>query len=99
MRRASRTRQGGKGSVILATANRLFFACGQDAASKTLGIQLMGSEDPSVDEDESAEGRWRAYVASYVMVHPSEWVAGGCGPVLLKRYGVCHLGGREGASG
>ena len=48
----------------------------------------MGAEDPSVDEDESANGRWRAYVASYVMVHATEWVpsSSGYGPVYLKRY-------------
>lgn len=60
----------------------------QDVASKTLGMQLMGPEDASVDEDESGAGRWRAYVASYVMVHPTEWLPGGgsYGPVCLKRY-------------
>ncbi|TBU34473.1 hypothetical protein BD311DRAFT_649726 [Dichomitus squalens] len=59
-----------------------------DVASKSLRIQLMGPEDPSVDEDDCALGRWRAYVASYVMVHPTEWVSAGSsyGPVYLKRY-------------
>lgn len=61
--------------------------CAQDATEKKLRIQLMGPEDPTVDEDESAEGRWRGYVASYVMVHPSEWVPSttSYGPVFLKR--------------
>ncbi|KAH9858239.1 hypothetical protein C2E23DRAFT_718829 [Lenzites betulinus] len=59
-----------------------------DAAGKKLRMQLMGPEDPTVDEDESLEGRWRGYVASYVMVHASEWVpsASSCVPVFLKRY-------------
>ncbi|KAI9057085.1 hypothetical protein FKP32DRAFT_1584352 [Trametes sanguinea] len=59
-----------------------------DATSKKLRIQLVGPDDPTVDEDESAEGRWRAYVASYVMVHPTEWVPAGAhsyGPAFLKR--------------
>lgn len=61
--------------------------CGQDATEKKLRMQLMGPEDPTVDEDESCEGRWRGYVASYVMVHASEWVpsASSCGPAFLKR--------------
>ncbi|CDO73182.1 hypothetical protein BN946_scf185007.g237 [Trametes cinnabarina] len=59
-----------------------------DATSKKLRIQLMGPDDPTADEDESAEGRWRAYVASYVMVHPTEWIPAGASsyvPVILKR--------------
>ena len=68
-------------------------ADGQDVASKTLRIQLMGPEDPSVDEDDSAVGRWRAYVASYVLVHPTEWVPAGSsyGPVYLKRYAESQI--------
>ncbi|KAI0324037.1 hypothetical protein GY45DRAFT_1314444 [Cubamyces sp. BRFM 1775] len=59
-----------------------------DGATKRLRIQLLGGEDPTVDEDETAEGRWRAYVASYVMVHATEWVPVGAsqvGPAFLKR--------------
>ncbi|KAI0639840.1 hypothetical protein C8Q77DRAFT_1083126 [Trametes polyzona] len=72
-----------------------------DAGSKKLRIQLMGPEDPTVDEDESAEGRWRGYVASYVMVHPTEWVpsasASQCGPAFLKRN--AQEGGEDGKDG
>ena len=68
-------------------------ADGQDAASKTLRIQLMGPEDPNVDEDDSAVGRWRAYVASYVLVHPTEWVPSGSsyGAAYLKRYAESQI--------
>ena len=54
----------------------------------------MGPEDASVDEDESGVGRWRAYVASYVMVHPTEWMPNGSGygPGYLKRYVESNLG-------
>ncbi|EIW64077.1 uncharacterized protein TRAVEDRAFT_32917 [Trametes versicolor FP-101664 SS1] len=67
-----------------------------DATEKKLRMQLMGPEDPTVDEDESCEGRWRGYVASYVMVHASEWVpsASSCGPAFLKRN--VQDGGEEG---
>lgn len=47
----------------------------QDARLKALRIQLIGDEDPSVDEDEGGTGRWREYVASYVTKHPTEWIA------------------------
>ncbi|KAI0673570.1 hypothetical protein C8Q78DRAFT_1067868 [Trametes maxima] len=70
-----------------------------DTTSKRLRIQLVGADEPTVDEDESSEGRWRGYVASYVMVHPSEWVPGASnyGPVFLKRN--MHDGGEEGRDG
>ena len=58
---------------------------GQDAGSQTLSVQLTGAEDASVLEDESAQGRWRAYVASYVMNYPTERVPSGSAPVLLRR--------------
>ncbi|KAI0778618.1 hypothetical protein BD413DRAFT_510540 [Trametes elegans] len=59
-----------------------------DGGSRKLRIQLLGAHEPTADEDESVEGRWRGYVASYVTVHPSEWVpsASNNGPVFLKRY-------------
>ncbi|OBZ68377.1 Paired amphipathic helix protein pst1 [Grifola frondosa] len=43
--------------------------------------------DPSVEEDSTAIGRWREYVATYAMVHPTEWMQGGksCGAVFLRR--------------
>lgn len=37
-------------------------------------MQLVGEEDPSVDEDEGGTGRWREYVASYVTKHGTEWI-------------------------
>ena len=43
---------------------------------KALKIQLIGQEDPSVDEDEGGGmGRWREYVASYVTKHTTEWIS------------------------
>ncbi|KAH9950932.1 hypothetical protein B0H21DRAFT_720471 [Amylocystis lapponica] len=55
--------------------------------SRTLGVQLVGAQDPSVEEDDSARGRWQEYVASYVMMHPTEWVPARAKsrPVFLKR--------------
>ncbi|TFK94930.1 hypothetical protein K466DRAFT_475201 [Polyporus arcularius HHB13444] len=70
-----------------------------DAAAKVLRMQLMGAEDPTVDEDESAEGRWRAYVASYVLSYPTEWTpnSSGYGAVCMKRYVVnVHEEGGDG---
>ncbi|KAH9944008.1 uncharacterized protein BXZ73DRAFT_86987 [Epithele typhae] len=65
-----------------------------DARTKTLRIQLTGAEDVTVDENESADGRWRAYVAAYVMEHPSEWLTGWTEPGWMKR--VVH-GDEDGA--
>lgn len=46
----------------------------QDRESRRLRIQLLDKEDPSVNEDSSAVGRWREYVASFVLQHPTEWL-------------------------
>lgn len=37
-------------------------------------VQLMGTEDPSVNGMRTAQSRWREYVQTYVMRHPTEWV-------------------------
>ena len=38
-------------------------------------IQLLGSDDPSVEEDWKSEVyRWREYVDSYVLGYPTEWM-------------------------
>lgn len=42
--------------------------------SKTVKVQLMGAEDPSVSGVASATNRWREYAHTYVMRHPTEWV-------------------------
>ena len=44
-----------------------------------------------MDEDLSADGRWQAYVASYVMVYPTEWARCGSVSVSLKRYVLCLI--------
>ena len=61
---------------------------------KALKVQLVGEEDPSVDEDGNGIGRWREYVASYVTKHSTEWIWTSDGKKLsggdpfLSRYGV-----------
>lgn len=55
-------------------------------------IQLLGSDDPSVEEDsKSGVHRWREYVDSYVLGHPTEWMSEPQenkprSPIYLKRY-------------
>jgi paired amphipathic helix protein Sin3a len=39
-------------------------------------IQLMGPGEASVDDARTALNRWREYVDSYVMEHPTEWIQG-----------------------
>ncbi|KDQ63138.1 hypothetical protein JAAARDRAFT_119201 [Jaapia argillacea MUCL 33604] len=64
--------------------------------SKTMRIQLVGADDPSVDEDTSAVGRWREYVDSYVTNLPTEWMGAAIaakpsGPLFLKRFACLCL--------
>ena len=64
----------------------------QDGRLKALRIQLIGEDDPSVDEDEGGVGRLREYVASYVTKQPTEWITTSDGKKLnggepfLSRY-------------
>ncbi|KAH9937360.1 uncharacterized protein B0H18DRAFT_970211 [Fomitopsis serialis] len=60
-----------------------------DAETQNLVVQLLGSTDPSTEEDKSPAGRWREYVATYVSEHPTEWVPAGrpkSRPLFLRRY-------------
>ncbi|KAI0066497.1 hypothetical protein BV25DRAFT_1868189 [Artomyces pyxidatus] len=47
-----------------------------DAEERSMRVQLVGSADASVDDGRTALGRWREYVDTYVMEHPTEWVHG-----------------------
>lgn len=40
----------------------------QHAGPESITVQLMGKEDLTVDDAETAEQRWRNYVDSYVLV-------------------------------
>ncbi|KZT08526.1 uncharacterized protein LAESUDRAFT_648466 [Laetiporus sulphureus 93-53] len=59
-----------------------------DGQSKRLLVQLVGATDPSVEHERTARGRWKEYVATYVMEYPTEWMparrASGM-PLFLKR--------------
>lgn len=44
----------------------------QDKSTSILKFQLVGVDDPSIEEDNSERGRWREYIATYVMCHPTE---------------------------
>lgn len=45
-----------------------------DKDHQTMRIQLLGANDPSVDEARDPVGRWREYVDTYLSRHPTEWV-------------------------
>ncbi|KAJ8464001.1 hypothetical protein ONZ45_g17389 [Pleurotus djamor] len=45
-----------------------------ERAARQLRMQLIGTDDPSVDGDASMAHRWREYVDTYVMHYPTEWV-------------------------
>jgi paired amphipathic helix protein Sin3a len=38
-------------------------------------IQLVEPDDPSVNGDGAAISRWREYLDSYVLRHPTEWLS------------------------
>jgi paired amphipathic helix protein Sin3a len=78
----------------------LTWLCSQDSSSQTLGIRLMNSQDPSVDGGEEPRQRWREYVDSFIMRHPTEWQVRAkdrtgnskIGRLFLKRYVIVTLG-------
>ncbi|KAG9314155.1 hypothetical protein JVU11DRAFT_4941 [Chiua virens] len=45
-----------------------------DSEWKKMYIQLLEGSDASAEVDRTAIGRWRAYVDSYVLRHPTEWM-------------------------
>jgi len=78
----------------------------QDGRLKALRIQLIGEDDPSVDEDEGGIGRLREYVSSYVTKQPTEWITTSDGKKLsggepfLSRYVNCtRVAGSGGSEG
>lgn len=58
--------------------------------TKCIRVSLCSTDEPSVLTDGSPLSRWREYVSTYVMTHPTEWLPEAKdtrSPVLLKRYG------------
>ncbi|OJA12336.1 hypothetical protein AZE42_02775 [Rhizopogon vesiculosus] len=57
-------------------------------SSKTMFVQLVEPDDPSVNGDGTAIGRWREYLDSYVLRLPTEWVPQQKreGKLFLRRY-------------
>ncbi|THH20510.1 hypothetical protein EW146_g864 [Bondarzewia mesenterica] len=57
-----------------------------DPAPKKMRIQLVGTDEASVDDEWTSWNRWREYVDSFVMEHPTEWMSGtGNGPLPSSR--------------
>ncbi|KAF8899118.1 hypothetical protein BD779DRAFT_61530 [Infundibulicybe gibba] len=56
--------------------------------SKCIRVSILAADEPSLDTDGTSRGRWREYVHSYVMQHPTERVPtqkGRRNPVFLQR--------------
>ncbi|KAI0032163.1 hypothetical protein K488DRAFT_50553 [Vararia minispora EC-137] len=77
-----------------------------DVETRTMRLQLVGPDEASVDGAplRPAVERWREYVDSYVLDHPTEWVGGGRGmPVrpapFLRRTLVADESGAARAEG
>ncbi|KAG1810180.1 uncharacterized protein HD556DRAFT_1318620 [Suillus plorans] len=56
-------------------------------SSKTMFVQLVEPDDPSVNGDGTAISRWREYLDSYVLRQPTEWLSQSRreGKVFLRR--------------
>ncbi|OCF56596.1 paired amphipathic helix protein Sin3a [Kwoniella mangroviensis CBS 10435] len=50
-----------------------------------VSIQLLGREDLSVDDAETAQEKWRQYIESYILTHPTEGLPHRVDPPLLQR--------------
>ena len=47
----------------------------QDQSTKGMRIQLLGAEDASIEgQGDTGVDRWREYVDSYLLTHPTEWM-------------------------
>lgn len=68
----------------------------QDPQSKKMLIQLLEGNDPSVEVDRSAVGRWHEYLDSYVLRQPTEWLPEhkdeGRSAIFLRRCVLLLLG-------
>ncbi|WVQ97064.1 hypothetical protein IAU59_004174 [Kwoniella sp. CBS 9459] len=50
-----------------------------------VSVQLIGREDLTIDDAETAQEKWRQYIESYVLTHPTEGLPHRVDPPLLQR--------------
>nr|XP_031858732.1 uncharacterized protein CI109_005826 [Kwoniella shandongensis]KAA5525804.1 hypothetical protein CI109_005826 [Kwoniella shandongensis] len=50
-----------------------------------VSVQLLGREDLTIDDAETAQEKWRQYIESYVLTHPTEGLPHRVDPPLLQR--------------
>ncbi|KAF8971663.1 hypothetical protein BDZ97DRAFT_1135733 [Flammula alnicola] len=58
--------------------------------SRCIRVSLCSPDEPSVQTDGSALSRWREYLTTYVMTHPTEWLPETkktSSPLFLRRLG------------
>lgn len=56
--------------------------------TRCIRLSLCSPDEPSVQTDGTSIGRWRDYVNTYVMTHPTEWMPEAkknASPVFLRR--------------
>lgn len=61
-------------------------------------MQLLGKADPSTDDAETVAQRWKLYIESYVLTHPTEGVRREPKNPFLRRY-VLELTRQFGSDG
>ncbi|KAJ2917816.1 hypothetical protein MD484_g2589, partial [Candolleomyces efflorescens] len=69
-----------------------------DREKKSIRVSLTSQDDATIETDGSSRRRWREYVNTYVMTHPTEWVPPAkarVSPVFLRR---CAQGNEEGST-
>lgn len=56
----------------------IYGGASQDQPSKRMRVQLLGADDASIEaQGEGGVDRWREYVDSYLLTHPTEWMPEG----------------------
>nr|XP_019050564.1 paired amphipathic helix protein Sin3a [Kwoniella bestiolae CBS 10118]OCF29494.1 paired amphipathic helix protein Sin3a [Kwoniella bestiolae CBS 10118] len=61
------------------------FKISYQPSKEVVSIQLLGREDLTVDDAETAQEKWRQYIESYILTHPTEGLPHRVDPPLLQR--------------
>ncbi|WWC87985.1 uncharacterized protein L201_002887 [Kwoniella dendrophila CBS 6074] len=66
-------------------ADENLFKISYQPSRDVVSIQLLGREDLTIDDAETAQEKWRQYIESYVLTHPTEGLPHRVDPPLLQR--------------
>ncbi|WWC68464.1 uncharacterized protein I206_102392 [Kwoniella pini CBS 10737] len=66
-------------------ADENLFKISYQPSKDVVSIQLLSREDLTIDDAETAQEKWRQYIESYVLTHPTEGLPHRVDPPLLQR--------------